>query len=310
MQPLEHVGKHEHSGGGQAREDGATIGESGEDGIHVAVRDGGAIVDDAERLPTDVGIGGAPRLLDQAPLVAEMGERGVLDVDEVLEDGLRPGWVDLPREICAAQDVPAGAIDPVPRAQAPRTKKSLSSRPRGRTVCRPDQPFGLELGRGVVGKHLVVARRQAAVVVVFEGLYDVLGSLLPWPQPEPRTSDGHGTARGIDEDARARGARGLQDVARSFDVDFVGEMQQPMVAFVKADVGRGVEDGDLSCRGRVLDIERWRPWGAEGCLDLLPVGHVDLVEIDVLGQARCEIGTRGSAYVENPDPFGMFSTFE
>ena len=95
-------------------------------------------------------------------------------------------------------------------------------------------------------------------------------------------------------------------------------MLQPRVALVKANVGRGVEDGDLGCGcGRVLGlvveavvVRQWRPWGAEGCPDLLPVGHINQAEIDVLGQARRQIGTRGCAYVENPDPFGVFTAFE
>ena len=74
MQPFDDVGKHEHGGGRHPREGSPTVGESGEDRIHITVRDGRAIVDDAERLPADVGVGGAPRLVDQAPLVAEMGE--------------------------------------------------------------------------------------------------------------------------------------------------------------------------------------------------------------------------------------------
>jgi hypothetical protein len=73
MQSLEDVSKHEHGSRRQPREDGPTVGESGEDRIHVAVREGWAVVDDAERLPADVGVGGAPRPVDQAPLVAEMG---------------------------------------------------------------------------------------------------------------------------------------------------------------------------------------------------------------------------------------------
>ena len=73
MQSLEDVGKHEHGGGRPPREDGPTVSESGEDRIHVAVRDGWAVVDDAERLPADVGVGGALSPVDQAPLVAEMG---------------------------------------------------------------------------------------------------------------------------------------------------------------------------------------------------------------------------------------------
>ena len=199
MQPFEDVGKHEHGGSRHPREDSPTVGESGEDRIHVAVRDGRAVVDDAERLPADVGVGGAPRLVDQAPLVAEMGKRNVLDVDEAMKDVLRPGRVHPPCEVRAAHDVPARAVDPVPWAETPRTKNLTllaphTPRPRWRTVGRPDQPFGLELGHGVVGKHLVMARRQAAVVVVFESLYDELGSLLPRPQPEPRAPDGHGTA--------------------------------------------------------------------------------------------------------------------
>ena len=159
-----------------------------------------------------------------------------------------------------------------------------------------------------------------AVVVVFESLYEELGLLLPRPQPDPRAPDGYGTARSIDEDAHARRARGCHDVARSFDVDFIGEMHQPRITLVKADVGRCVEDGDLGggC-GRVLRpvakvvlvvVGQWRPRGAESRLDLLRIGHVNLAELDVLGQARRQIETRGRAYVENPNPFGMFTAFE
>ena len=116
-----------------------------------------------------------------------------------MKDVLRPGRVLPPREVRAAHEVPTGAIDPVPRAQTPRTNNLLllaprTPRARWRTVGRPDQPFGLELRHGIVGKHLVIARRQAAVVVVFKSLYDELGLLLPRPQPEPRAPDGHGTA--------------------------------------------------------------------------------------------------------------------
>jgi hypothetical protein len=241
-----------------------------------------------------------------------------------MKDVLRPGRVHPLREIGTTHDVPTGAIDPVPRAQTPRTKNSSLLAPRlpisrWRTVGRPYQPFGLKLGCGVVGKHLVMACRQMAVVVVFESLYEELGLLLPRPQPEPRAPDGHRTARGIDEDAHARRARGCQDVARSFDVDFIGEMQEPRITLVKADVGRGMEDGNLGggC-GRVLGpvveavvvVGQWRPRDAESRLDLLRIGHVNLAEIDVLGQARRQIETRGGAYVENPDPFGMFTAFE
>ncbi len=183
-----------------------------------------------------------------------MSERRVLHVDEILEAVMGPRGIDLARQIRAAQDVAPRAENPVPRSETPCTKKLRScpssahpplrrSRQRG-PVGRPDEPLRLDLGRGIVGEHFFVPSRQAAVDVV-EGLHRRRRPLLPRPEPQPRAVDGHGAARGIDEDAHARVARGIQDVLRALDVHLVGQVQQSGVALEEADICRGVENGDF-----------------------------------------------------------------
>ena len=264
------MGEREHGGGGQPRENGSPIREGGEHGVDVSISDRRARIHDAERPPADVRIGraavtAATRALDQPSFVAKMGQRRVLHVNEILEDVVSPRRVDPPREVRAAQDVPARAVDTVAGSDTPRTKEPLLSpslvtpglglppSSRGCQRCRqrslvglPDEPLGLHLGRGVVREHFFVASRQANIaVVVIERLHPKFRSPLPRPKPQSRAADGHGTARRVDEDAHADGARGVQDVLCPLDVHLVGQVQQSGVALVEADVRRGVKDGDV-----------------------------------------------------------------
>ena len=66
-----------------------------------------------------------------------------------------------------------------------------------------------------------MASRQATIAVV-DGLDEKLGLLLPPPKPQSRAPNRHGATRGVNEDAHAGGARGVQRVLRALDVDFVG----------------------------------------------------------------------------------------
>jgi len=170
------VGEREHGRGGQPREHGPPIGEGGEYGVDVSTSERRASIYDTERLPADIRIGGALRLLDQTPFVAKMSERRVLHVDEILEAVMGPRGIDLARQIRAAQDVAPRAENPVPRSETPCTKKLRScpssahpplrrSRQRG-PVGRPDEPLRLDLGRGIVGEHFFVPSRHATVDVV------------------------------------------------------------------------------------------------------------------------------------------------
>ena len=159
------MGEREHGRDGQPREYGSPVGEGGEHGVDVSISDWWAVIYDAERLPADIGVGGATRLLDQTLFEAKMSERRVLDINEILEDVVGPRGIDLPREVRAAEDVPARAVDPIAGSETPRTKESLSGSSvapglppsRGcRWCCQrglvrlPDEPLGLHLGRGVV----------------------------------------------------------------------------------------------------------------------------------------------------------------
>jgi hypothetical protein len=134
-----------------------------------------------------------------------MSERGVLYVNEILEDILGPRWIDPPGEIRAAENVAPGAVNAVPRSQTPRAKlAAFLPGCQWSAVGSSDHAFGLELGRcRMVGKRLFVTPRQPTVGV--DGLHRKRWLLLPWLKPQPRASDryGYGATRGIDEDARA-----------------------------------------------------------------------------------------------------------
>ena len=352
------MGEREHGRDGQPREYSSPVGEGGEHGVDVPISDWWAGIYDAERLPADIRIGGATRLLDQTLFVAKMSERRVLHINEILEDVVSPRGIDLPREVRAAQDVPTRAVDPVAGSETPRTKKSLSELlitpglppSRGCRWCRqrglvrlPDEPLGFHLGRGVVREHFFVASRQASVVVivVVDRLHPKHRSLLPRPKPQSRAANGDGAARGVDEDAHADGARGIQDILRPIDVHLVRQVQQFGVALVEADIRRGVKDGDVGGggqrgRGRVVrpiiiitlaEVIDWTwisimigigirccigewPGCIEGLPDLLSVGYIDEMKVDVLGQAGGQVGARGGSYIQHSNLFRAFSAFE
>ena len=236
-----------------------------------------------------------------------MSERGVLHVNEILEDILGPRRVDPPGEIRPAQNVAPGAVNPVPRSYTPRAKLAAFLLPgcQRRAVGRPDQALGLELGRRIIGKHLFVTPRDATVVVV-DDLHRKRRLFFPWPKPQPRASNKHGATGGVDEDAHACGARGVQHIPCPLDVHFFGEGQEPDVALVEADIGRGVKDGRLRLDGLGCApgggwCRRQWPGCVEGRLDLLSIGDVDETKVDVFDQAGRQIGARGGAYVEDSD---------
>jgi len=183
----------------------------------------------------------------------------------------------------------------------------------------------------------VASRQASVVVVVVDRLHPKHRPLLPRPKPQSRATNGDGAARGVDEDAHAGGARGIQDVLRPLDVHLVGQVQQSGVALVEADIRRGVKDGDvggggLRGRGRVIpivivlaEVIDWTwisimigigirrctwPGCTEGLLDLLSVGYIDEMKVDVLGQAGGQVGARGGAYIQHSNLFRVFSAVQ